>query len=350
MPVLSTPMKGKTSMSLTRNIIYYATSQGADFNHLLEAAQLTEASLNDPQFELDMEKSSNLWNAAMLETRDMLFGLHLGEQSNPAVLGVVGHLFQTCPNLLEGMMNLQRFNYLFNSLVQLKIVETEDMYGLCFFIEDNSYQHQLVRRQAKDAWMSGITSIFTKMGASQPKPARVSLSPLLTAQTDEYLRVFKGSDVYFNREEDVLWYTKKTLGLPLVSSNPDMYAYFMRLANEQLEASIGLKSFARTIQDLLIKHYNHGFPGIEQLADQLHTTTRTMQRKLKAEGFTFSQLIEQAKQEMAFRLMKTRKYNISEVAYMLGFSEPGSFTRSFRKWTGKSPRAYFNTLYQPSAA
>lgn len=350
MPVLSKPMKGKTSMSLARNIIYYATAQGANLNYLLEAANLSEAAMNDPHFELDMETSSRLWNAAVLEARDTLFGLHLGEQSNPAVLGVVGHLFQSCPNLLEGMMNLQRFNDLFGSLVQLKVVETEEMYGLHFFINDTSYQHQLVRRQAKDAWMSGIASIFSKMGAGKPRPSRVCISRLVTAQTSEYLRVFSGCDVRFDQEEDIIWYSKTTLSLPLISSNPDMYAYFMRMANDQLETISGTRSFARTIQDMLVDHYNQGFPGIEQLADQLHTTTRTMQRKLKAEGYTFSQLIEQAKQEMAFRLMKTRKYNISEVAYMLGFSEPGSFTRSFRKWTGLSPRAYFNTQLRSTAA
>lgn len=350
MPVLSRPMKGKTSMSLTRNIIFHATSQGANLNLLLDAAGISEAELNDPQLELDLEASSRLWHAAVLETRDTLFGLHLGEQSNPAVLGIVGHLFQSCPNLFEGMMNLHRFNDLFNSLVQIQVVETEEMYGLKFFIYDNSYQHQLIRRQAKDAWMSGITSIFAKMGAGHPRPARVHISRLISAQTSEYLRIFGGCDIRFDQEDDILWYTKATLAKPLISSNPDMYAYFMRMANDQLEAISGGRTFSRTIQDMLMEHYNHGFPGIEQLADVLHTTTRTLQRKLKAEGFTFSQLIEQAKQEMAFRLMKSRKYNISEVAYMLGFSEPGSFTRSFRKWTGHSPRAYFSKQIHTTAA
>lgn len=350
MPVLSTPMKGKTSMSLTRNIIFYATLQGANLTHLLAAAGMGETDLNDPRLELDMVASSRLWQAAMLETRDTLFGLHLGEQSNPAVLGIVGHLFQSCPNLMEGMMNLQRFNNLFNSLTQIEIVEASEMCGLKFFISDHSYQHQVVCRQAKDAWMSGITSIFAKLGAGHPRPVQVQMSKLITEQTSEYRRVFGGCELYFDQEEDILWYSKATLALPLISSNPDMYAYFMRMATDQLEALTGNHSFARTIQNLLVEHYNQGFPGIEQLSEQLHTTTRTLQRKLKAEGYTFSQLIEQAKKEMAFRLLKSRKYNISEIAYKLGFSEPGSFTRSFRKWTGQSPRAYFSNQLHTNAA
>jgi len=343
MPVLSTPMKGKTSMSLTRNIIFFATGQGADLNQLLNAAGISEQALNDPRLDLDLEASSRLWHRAVLETRDTFFGLHLGEQSSPAVLGIIGHLFQSCPNLMEGMLNLERFNGLFSSLTHIQVVESAGMYGLKFFIEDNSSQYQLVRRQSKDAWMSGIASIFEKMGAGHPQPARVQISRLISAQTSEYRRVFGDCELLFDQEDDILWYTRATLELPLISSNPDMYAYFMRMANDQLEAISGSRTFSQTIQEMLMAHYNQGFPGIEQLADLLHTTTRTLQRKLKAEGFTFSQLIEQSKQEMAFRLMKTRKYNISEVAYMLGFSEPGSFTRSFRKWTGQSPRAYFST-------
>jgi len=133
-----------------------------------------------------------------------------------------------------------------------------------------------------------------------------------------------------------------------MSSNPDMFAHYMLEANQQLEAFFGNRSFARIIQEILFDHYNQGFPGFEQLAEQLHTRTRAVQRKLKAEGFTFSQLIEQAKQEMAFRLLNSRKHNIFDRAYRLGFSEPGSFKRSSRKWTGHSTRSYFSAQMQPT--
>ncbi len=333
---------GWTSMSIARNIIYFAVSKGASLQALLAAAGISETDLNDPKMALDLEASHQLWSAALRETKEPHLGLLLGEQSNPAVLGIVGHLYQSCPNLLEGMLNLQRFNDLFGSLVKIKVMEEENRIGLCFVISvDRQNRLNSTARQAIDAWMSAVVSIFSKVGAGSPRPVEIHLSRLENTSASAYETIFAPCQITHNQADDIIWYPKSAMLMPLITYNPDMYAYFLRLAQEQLETLYGQKNCARTIQALLTKNYKNGFPSIEQLAGELNTTARTLQRKLKAEGYTFSQLIEQVKQDMAFQLLRTRKYNISEVAYMLGFSEPGSFTRTFRKWTGKSPRQFY---------
>jgi AraC-like DNA-binding protein len=343
MAVKNPTTSGQTSMTLARNIIYYAISRGVSQQQLLEKLHLREADLNNPYATIDLATAIRLWTTVVFETRDLNFGLHLGEKSDPAVLGIVGHLYQSCPNLMEGMLNLQRFNPLFGSLIKLSIVEQADEIGICFSCSEEIKNLPLVRRQATDAWMSAVVSIFAKVGAGTPLPVRVGLTPMATTNLSAYEQIFKQAQIQWNAEENMIWYARSAMQMPLITSNPDIYAYFMRMAQDQLEALMGARSTSKTVQDLLIERFKNGFPGIEQLADELHTTARTLQRRLKAEGYTFTQLIEQAKQEMAFRLLRSRKYNISEVAYMLGFSEPGSFTRSFRKWTGKSPRAFFTS-------
>lgn len=328
-------------MTLARNIIYYAISRGLSKQQLLAELQLREEDLNNPHAKIDLPTAVKLWTTVVFETRDLNFGLHLGENSDPAVLGIVGHLYQSCPNLMEGMLNLQRFNLLFGSLIKLEVVEQQDEIGIRFYCDEEVKKLPLIRRQATDTWMSAVVSIFAKVGAGSPCPVRVSLTPMTTTNLSAYEQVFHKAKIEWNAEENMIWYPRVAMQMPLITSNPDIYAFFMRLAQDQLEATMGAQSTSKKVQDLLIERFKNGFPGIETLADELHTTARTLQRRLKAEGYTFTQLIEQAKQEMAFRLLRSRKYNISEVAYMLGFSEPGSFTRSFRKWTGKSPRSFF---------
>lgn len=328
-------------MTLARNIIYYAISRGVSKQQLLADLQLREEDLSNPHLNIDLPTAIRLWTTAVFETRDLNFGLHLGENSDPAVLGIVGHLYQSCPNLLEGMLNLQRFNGLFGSLIKLEIVEQQEEVGIRFSCSEDVEKLPLVRRQATDTWMSAVVSIFAKVGSGSPLPVRVCLTPMSTTNLTAYEQIFRKATIEWNAEDNMIWYARTAMQMPLITSNPDIYAYFMRLAQDQLEATMGAQSTSKKVQDLLIERFKNGFPGIETLADELHTTARTLQRRLKAEGYTFTQLIEQAKQEMAFRLLRSRKYNISEVAYMLGFSEPGSFTRSFRKWTGKSPRSFF---------
>ncbi len=62
--------------------------------------------------------------------------------------------------------------------------------------------------------------------------------------------------------------------------------------------------------------------------------------KLKEEGFTFRQLLEQIRKEMAISHLGESGLSKTDIAYLLGFSEPSVFSRTFKKWTGTSPAAY----------
>ncbi len=67
---------------------------------------------------------------------------------------------------------------------------------------------------------------------------------------------------------------------------------------------------------------------------------RGLQRRLAADGLTYSQLLEEARRNAALRLVEERQLTFAEVASALGYSDPAHFTRAFARWTGTTPRAY----------
>ena len=79
---------------------------------------------------------------------------------------------------------------------------------------------------------------------------------------------------------------------------------------------------------------------MEELARELAMSTRTLQRKLREEQTTYQELLETLQQEVAVNYLQESNLTISEIAYLLGYSEPGVFTRAFKRWTGHSPTAY----------
>jgi len=77
------------------------------------------------------------------------------------------------------------------------------------------------------------------------------------------------------------------------------------------------------------------------LADKLKVSRRQLYRKLKAlTDQTVHDFITGIRMKKAAELLLTGDYNISEVAYKVGYSEPANFSRSFTRWSGKSPRKY----------
>ena len=83
-----------------------------------------------------------------------------------------------------------------------------------------------------------------------------------------------------------------------------------------------------------------GDPGLENFTRQLGMTARTLQRKLKEEGTSYQDLIDEVRCEVARRHLRRPAMAISEIAFALGFSETSAFHRAFKRWTGMTPKEY----------
>ncbi len=85
-----------------------------------------------------------------------------------------------------------------------------------------------------------------------------------------------------------------------------------------------------------------GEVSVETIAGKLGTSRQTLYRNLKDEGVTFEQVLDALRHRMALDYIASRKVSVNETAYLVGFSDPASFSRAFKRWTGKSPRDWRN--------
>ncbi|WP_245331747.1 helix-turn-helix transcriptional regulator [Bradyrhizobium sp. NAS80.1] len=67
---------------------------------------------------------------------------------------------------------------------------------------------------------------------------------------------------------------------------------------------------------------------------------RTLSRKLRDEGVTFADVLDQLRAALAKRYLGDRKLPVSEIAWLLGYREVSSLTNAFRRWTGTTPRQF----------
>ena len=76
---------------------------------------------------------------------------------------------------------------------------------------------------------------------------------------------------------------------------------------------------------------------IEEVARALGLSRQTLYRRLKAEGFTFEEILDALRRRLALRMLREDRLSVKETAYRLGFSDPAAFSRAFKRWTGSSP-------------
>lgn len=85
-----------------------------------------------------------------------------------------------------------------------------------------------------------------------------------------------------------------------------------------------------------------GHPSLETVARRLDISPRTLQRRLKDNDMTHSQLLHQLRFVRACQLLAQHDMRISQVARETGFATPSAFSRAFHSWTGLSPRVFRN--------
>jgi len=129
------------------------------------------------------------------------------------------------------------------------------------------------------------------------------------------------------------------------SHEPSIYAnHELMLKCEQswLEevASLEESKFLLSVQNFIRSNLDHESLSIELLAKEFGISVRTLQRRLGLESTNFKLTLETVRKLEAVRLIKQSKKNISEVAYMLGFSDVTNFSRAFRRWFDKTPEQF----------
>jgi AraC-like DNA-binding protein len=175
------------------------------------------------------------------------------------------------------------------------------------------------------------------------KPMRVREVRFVNARPSgdlERLRQYFGTTALrFGHAENALSFDPEVLDAKVLTADPRLLATVEGMA----DAAIGKRaagSFAAAVERRLREQLEVGEHNVRRLALSLHMSTRTLQRRLDAEGTRYADLLDGVREALARELVAAPQPSLSEVAFRLGFSEFATFARAFKRWTGSAPGAF----------
>jgi AraC-like DNA-binding protein len=181
----------------------------------------------------------------------------------------------------------------------------------------------LHRRQPQD--VAEFEVLFT-----HPRPERV----------DEYERTFERGTLRFDAPFTGFAFDAAYLDMPVVSADPKLHDVLRKHAELMLAELPKAQSLTEQVRDHIAQQLSGGNPSVELIARQLHMSPRTLGRKLEHEGTTFKELLDDMRRRMALRYVGGHDLGLSEIAFLLGFSQTAAFHRAFKRWTGQTPLEY----------
>ena len=154
----------------------------------------------------------------------------------------------------------------------------------------------------------------------------------------EYLRVFQ-APLRFATERNALYFDAAALETPLPGENRDLARANDEVAESYL-AALDARRVSSEVKRLLIDLLPTGEASARAVAKRLNTSVSTLQRQLKTEQTSYKDIAEDTRRTLAEQYVVRGRLSLSQIAYLLGFSDQSNFSRAFRRWTGAAPKDY----------
>ncbi len=298
---------------------------------LLRGSSLGRSELTQPGGRLPIAAMERLVERARALTGEPALGIYFGLQMRISWHGYLGLAAMTAQTAREALELATRF------------VPTRTG-ALALSLEIAGRNATLVIREgadfgaARDAvvlalivgiWQLGCTLTGRQLRGSaevaMPEPPYIA----------RFKSVMPGA-LRFDQPEHRLVFDKATLDLPLVTADPAA----LRLTREQCERELDALGFAGPFRQrvrALALAGSGGARAIEEVAAQLHVSSRTLKRRLAELGTSYSQILDDERKRRALVLLRTTSLTTEAIADRLGYSDVANFSRAFRRWTGRTP-------------
>jgi AraC-like DNA-binding protein len=170
------------------------------------------------------------------------------------------------------------------------------------------------------------------------KPKTIHFDFACPTSVERYQRLYE-CPVYFSMPYNEILFDERYLNLHLPLANSLTRELLEEQCKIQEIALFGPQSIERKIRQKMQTMENE-IPNLEKIAKVHFLTPRTVRRKLKEQGVTFQQLVNEELSKKALHYLSTTNLSTEQISRHLGYSEPASFLHAFKRWTGKTPKAY----------
>lgn len=263
------------------------------------------------------------------------WGLKMAQCWHPGNLGVLGHAWLASSTLRTGLTRLARYWRIVGTRARIGL---QDSQGGLTFSYALTVDEPAVAWNTPDCWLALVLDMCRVNAETRLSAVKASLCRPLPANPQVW-NDFYGCTVKFGAAENSFTLSRSDIDRVLPTSNRPLAGVLDGLLTEQL-AKLSRDDVVSRCKSAFLEQLSSGEPSADDVAQQLHMSSRTLQRKLAEAGTSYQKLVDDARQELALRYIDDPAKSITDITFLLGFSGHSTFSRAFRRWTGISPSVY----------
>lgn len=307
-------------------------AHGHDSRSIFKQAGLDPAKLGDGNARYLLSDMCKLWETVIEETKDPCFGIEVGTLWTATTFHALGFTWLASHTLKDALTRLVRYTRIVNNSLSAQLeVHGANLHLIMSAGEDEGDVHYA----ARDAGMVAIIVMCRLICGNNFSPLEIQVTRKRSLCGDR-LENFVGTSIMYNCEKNIAVFDRMRAEQRQPTGNSQLAKVNEEIAIKYLQ-SLDRNSIVMQVKSKLIIMMSAGQVEEEAVASELNISLRTMQRKLGEQKTSFSSLYKKIRQDMASEYIKDTQMSMTEIAFLLGFSEQANFSRAYRRWYGTSP-------------
>ena len=324
---------------LVARAIHTAVSCGLERDSLLAELGIDPSALEDRDYRLPVETFARAWHLMTTRLPGRVLALDWITSWKLTDAGVLGYVLLQLQTVEEAMLASTRYAHLVNQAAQAQLRRGSPTSRMGFELAPILVATQHVA----ETMMASLVLFLRGVVGQSFSPLAVRLPHPATGRTPALERYF-GAPVLHEQQETSIEIPNEILARPLPNADPVLGGYLRKQADLLVERVAAPKAVSRDCARRIAERLGQGEPSQTAVAKQMGMSERTLQRRLQSEGTTFNELLDESRRTIAFSYLADRKLAAYEVSFLLGYAEPATFFRAFKRWTGQTPQQYRATV------
>ena len=319
-------------------VVAALAKEGKPAEAALRGTGIDVRELGSPTSRMSLAQLLICYRNAIELSHDPYFALRLGQDVRVTAYGMYGYAMLSSPNRRTSYEFVQKYHRLSAPTVELSFRE-ESGFGIWAIsplvaepIDSRLY------RFVVEIMLGTITALSRDLIDSSYKPREIRIAYPNSPHLPSYEQFFD-CPVLFGQNENELRLDAAWLDVPTLRPNELTFASVQQICAEMLDQMELANGVAGDLRRILLESAGR-FPTVEAACRRLGMSSRTLRRKLIAEGTSYAGLLNETRAHVAKKYLRETAMTVDEIADRTGYRDTSNFRRAFQRWTGVTPAQY----------
>ncbi|WP_028025517.1 AraC family transcriptional regulator [Enterovibrio calviensis] len=313
---------------------------GLDPVETLKRFNIDPAEVNDPEGRICVESLGNLFTYCNKEFGDHNFNIEVAKCFHPSVLHALGYAVQSAYSLQEALERVSQYKRVVSNCSNMETYEVGDelVVELIVYRYPDSGR-SVLSPDLIECFLSTLVRLCRDLVGGDLDPVKLQFA--FDRHNVEYDSdsEFLNCPVEFGCERNAVLLDLKQCKERLFGNNPAINQMHIELLN-QFMTRVDKTNLTYLIESKILDELPVGAPSQADVAKHLGYSLRNLQRKLSEQGTCYKDILDNTRKRITLNYIRQPHMSISEIGYLVGFSNVANFNRAFRRWEGCAPGEY----------